>query len=366
MDAPALSSLRVDDQRLAQIAAGLNERPQPHRGPDRREAPRYPYRALNLRLTLRPGDPAGTTCDIAARNISRGGLGALSTRFVYPGTACVVTLRGRHGQDTRIAGRVTHCRYLPGSGTVYELGVALATPVDAALFAAEAQTLRVLLVDASPRVHELIEHFVAQLNTELTSAETLDEAAAAALSQDFDLILLDLENPSWEAFRVTRELRKAGYLGPIVGLAVQTGRSLRNKCEAAGCTGYLPKPLTPTSVAALLNSLRIPPLYSTLADQAHLVPLINRFVAELRPLARRLSAAVEAGDVKGLHTLARQLRADAGSYGYAAITQEAEHVQALAAIDAPKHHLRSVVYDLIHLCLVAHPATHAPAHRSDD
>ncbi|MCK4341640.1 MAG: hypothetical protein KAY37_07955 [Phycisphaerae bacterium] len=55
--------------------------------------------------------------------------------------------------------------------------------------------------------------------------------------------------------------------------------------------------------------------------------------------------------------IARKLRADAGSYGFAVITEEAKHVQALVALVVPPARLRPALYDLIHLCLAARPAT---------
>lgn len=349
--------LRVDNDTVKRHLDRLDERAGRPRGIDLRVSERYRYRIGQTTLTLAQGDDQVVSQAAAPRNLSREGIGLLTGRFVYPGTPCRVGLRSLYGQDDASRGRVVRCRYLVGSPSLHEVGIRFNRPIDVELFAADAMLVRILLVDESPAMQRLLAGFLEGMNAELTFTTTALDAASAALTQEFDLILLDLESPDTDAFTVTRELRRAGYLGPMVGLAVQTGRTLRARCEEAGCTGYLAKPITRDALRTLVGSLRDEPVLSTLARDVTMAPLIDQFVRGLRGRARKLAIAVEQGNREQVRDVALRLRGDAGSYGFDAISEEAEHVQALAALDVPLPRLRSAVYELIHLCLAARPAT---------
>ena len=357
MERDAPTALRVDDRTVRRFLDRLDSRACPSRGMDRRLSERFDYRVGTVTLGLCTEAGTVTRHLAASRNISRQGVGVLAGQFIYPGTPCRVTLRGMHGRDEIVAGRVVRCHYLSGSASLYDVGMQLDRVIDAARFTARARTIRVLLVDQLPAMHDLVASFVEPRNVKLSRATTALDAAAAALAGNFDLILLDLENASLDPFSITDELRRAGYLGPIVGLAVETGQLLDDRCRVAGCTGYLQKPLTRQALLALVDSLTQESLFSSLDHDAAMARLINDFVGGLRERAGRLSAAFEAGDLDGVHRLARELRAHAGSYGFETITEEAQQVQALVALEASPARLRSALYDLIHLCLCARPAS---------
>ena len=349
--------LRVDNDTVKRYLDRLDRSAGRPMGIDLRVSERFNYRIGQTTLALSQGDDQVVSQAAAPRNLSREGIGLLTGQFVYPGTPCRVALRSLYSHDDIAGGRVVRCRYLNGSPGLHEVGIRFNRPIDVELFAADAKVVRILHVDENLQMHRLFETFLEGMNAELTCTTTALDAASAALTQEFDLILLDLESQDTDAFTVTRELRRAGYLGPMVGLAVQTGRTLRARCEEEGCTGYLAKPVTRDALCSLVESLRDEPVLSTLAHDVTMAPLIDQFVRGLRGRARQLALAADSGDRELVRDVALKLRGDAGSYGFDAISEEAEHVQALASLDAPIPRLRSAAYELIHLCLAARPAT---------
>jgi len=135
---------------------------------------------------------------------------------------------------------------------------------------------------------------------------------------------------------------------------------VRDRCAAAGCTGYLTKPLLREQLCSLVAALADQPLLSSLAHDPALAPLIDRFVAGLREKVTEMSRASQLSDLSGLARLVQDLRAQAGSYGFEPISEEAALVQALIVTGAPDEQIRPALHGLMDACLRARPATSPP------
>lgn len=350
--------LRVDRATVTQFLDRLDAQNRRTDGIDLRGSERFSYRPETTTIEIAQGEEASAFYATAARNISRGGMGIITGQFVYPGTVCRVSLESPQGTTGWTSGRVVRCRYLIGSPSLHEVGVQFDRPVDVELFADLARVRQILLVDPEPTTRRLFASFLQPFKVELSWATNSLDAATEALTRDFDLLLIDLESHDINAFVVVRELRNAGYLGPVIGMALDSGHDLRKRCHRAGCTGFLRKPITRDALRTLVDSLNHRPVLSTLTNDITMAPLIDQFVAGLRARAKRLSAACEQQDTRTVQRLARSLRGDAGSYGFEEITDAAEHVEILTGLHASMDRLRPAVYELVHMCLLARPAGH--------
>jgi hypothetical protein len=97
-----------------------------------------------------------------------------------------------------------------------------------------------------------------------------------------------------------------------------------------------------------------------LAGDPALAPLINRFATGLRDRVGEMSRAVQAGDRDAQERIVRDLRAQAGSYGFESISEEAALVHTLITADVPSRSVHAALQRLIDLCLRARPATSPP------
>lgn len=82
------------------------------------------------------------------------------------------------------------------------------------------------------------------------------EGINSAMNTIFDLILLDIQLPGMDGYATARELRKIPGVAdiPIVALTSYAMAGDREKALAAGCTGYIEKPINPKTFTEQIRS----------------------------------------------------------------------------------------------------------------
>lgn len=82
----------------------------------------------------------------------------------------------------------------------------------------------------------------------------------AARKSPPDLILLDIQLPAMDGYEVARALRRIQSLRriPIVAVTSYAMVGDREKCLAAGCNGYIEKPINPETFVGEIAQYVIP------------------------------------------------------------------------------------------------------------
>ena len=82
------------------------------------------------------------------------------------------------------------------------------------------------------------------------------EGINSAMNTIFDLILLDIQLPGMDGYATAHELRKIPGVAntPIVALTSYAMAGDREKALAAGCTGYIEKPINPKTFTEQIRS----------------------------------------------------------------------------------------------------------------
>jgi CheY-like chemotaxis protein len=117
----------------------------------------------------------------------------------------------------------------------------------------------VLLIEDNEQNRYLATFLLERQGCRVTSAEDGPEGIATATIQNFDLILLDIQLPTMDGYAVARALRSNPALGdvPIVAVTSYAMVGDRENALAAGCNGYIEKPINPeTFVAEVSRYLR--------------------------------------------------------------------------------------------------------------
>lgn len=107
--------------------------------------------------------------------------------------------------------------------------------------------MKILYIEDNDQNYYLVNFILTARGYDVTRARDGCEGIESAKKDRFDLILLDIQLPGMDGYATARELRKdLGMSGtPIVALTSYAMAGDREKALAAGCSGYIEKPINP-------------------------------------------------------------------------------------------------------------------------
>ena len=117
----------------------------------------------------------------------------------------------------------------------------------------------ILLVDDSVHNSKLTQFLLRQSGFEVGTAENAEQALSALEQHVPDLILMDIQLPGMDGLALTRHLRRDSSLRdvPIVAFTASAIKGDEEIARAAGCDGYITKPIdTRTFVSVLRKYIR--------------------------------------------------------------------------------------------------------------
>ncbi len=120
---------------------------------------------------------------------------------------------------------------------------------------------RILIVDDNPTNLKLVRVLLAGEGYEVRTAVDADDALAQLADFQPRLILMDLQLPGMDGLTLTRRLKQDPATRGIAILAL-TSYAMKGdeeKALAAGCDGYITKPIDPDDFSAIVNRHLSPP-----------------------------------------------------------------------------------------------------------
>jgi len=91
--------------------------------------------------------------------------------------------------------------------------------------------------------------------TRVDVAENGKQAVEMALTNQYDLILMDLKMPTMDGLEATRIIRQKGITVPIYVLTADVYKETQDKSHLAGADGFLKKPVETNKLAEVIAKI---------------------------------------------------------------------------------------------------------------
>jgi two-component system, cell cycle response regulator DivK len=105
---------------------------------------------------------------------------------------------------------------------------------------------KVLCIEDNPQNMRLVRKILLSAGYSVLEAVDGLSGIELALQQRPDVILMDINLPDIDGLEATHRLRMCAEMvaTPIIALTANAMHGDRERCLAAGCNGYVPKPIT--------------------------------------------------------------------------------------------------------------------------
>ena len=117
---------------------------------------------------------------------------------------------------------------------------------------------RVLLVEDNATNRLVGVRLLANLGYQPYAVESGAEALKALCTEEYDLVLMDIQMPDMDGFEATRRVREQivsvrNHAIPIIAMTANVQESDRQACLAAGMNDFVPKPVRPNQLSEVLK-----------------------------------------------------------------------------------------------------------------
>ncbi len=116
-------------------------------------------------------------------------------------------------------------------------------------------SVRILAVDDSASMRQMVGFTLKAAGYEVAEAEDGVAALQLARSERFQLILCDVNMPNMDGITLVRELRQLPEykFTPLLVLTTESGQDKKSEGKSAGATGWLVKPFNPEQLIATVQ-----------------------------------------------------------------------------------------------------------------
>jgi two-component system chemotaxis response regulator CheY len=116
---------------------------------------------------------------------------------------------------------------------------------------------RILVVDDSPTMRQLLGLALRKLDAEIVQASDGVDALRKLMGARFDLALVDINMPVMDGLKLIQLVRKEEALQnlPVIVITTEGSESPRDQALALGANAYLTKPVEPSRVLGAVREL---------------------------------------------------------------------------------------------------------------
>jgi len=104
---------------------------------------------------------------------------------------------------------------------------------------------KILLVEDDAMIRKMVGLRLRMKGHQVDEAENGKLGMEAALSGNYDLVLLDMHMPVMDGYETARNMRRQNYTGIIIAVTASAMSEETSLAIEAGCNHFIPKPIGP-------------------------------------------------------------------------------------------------------------------------
>jgi len=193
---------------------------------------------------------------------------------------------------------------------------------------------RVLVADDNLDNQRLIEHYLHRLGADVSLVDNGAMAVEAALQEDYDLILMDMQMPEMDGPTATHMLRQIGCTIPIIALTANAGSEDKTRCLEAGCNDFLGKPIVKQRFYDVISQYLLSgEAIDTSQDDVELEALKGKFIQGLPQRQDELMTVFNDNDHLAVKSIMHQFKGSSAGYGFKRLGEIAKVAEAKLKAD---------------------------------
>ena len=241
---------------------------------------------------------------------------------------------------------------------------------------------RILLVEDNDLNQEVATELLRDAGFSVELAENGQIALNKILTNDYDIVLMDMQMPVMDGITATQEIRKNSRYKdiPIVAMTANAMQGDRNRCMEAGMNDHVIKPIEPEDLwKALLKWIKpkyvkvdmsqIKPsvnqdtalpfaikgldiengLHRVMGKKTLYISMLRKFIAGQKLAPDEIITALDKNDRSTAERLAHTLKSVSGNIGATGLQQLAEKVETAIKKDQPRNELNGLLVALKNL-----------------
>ena len=229
--------------------------------------------------------------------------------------------------------------------------------------------LSILLVEDNEMNRMVVQNTLHYFNCKVTEAENGLEAVKILKTQNFDLILMDIQMPEMDGIEATKVIRKELKLStPIIALTANAFKTEIEKCKQAGMNDYVTKPFEEAVLLeAIVKHTRSKngnpsldnemnpnqPLYnlnvlrdSSRSSDEFVLKMVGIFVEQTKETIQKIDAALESNNFLEISRLIHKIRPSVDNMGILSIQSDMKALEKIAKETQNKGQI-TAIYTLV-------------------
>ncbi len=209
-------------------------------------------------------------------------------------------------------------------------------------------TARILCADDNEDNRRLIAYLLDKTGAQLTLVENGQQVVEVALSEEFDLILMDMQMPEMDGLEATTLLKQAGFNQPIIMLTANVDAASKQQILQAGADGHFAKPIDTIGFYQMLGEWlkhKAEPGTEPVANSLEHEKIVTDYRHSLAAKLQDIEHALHQDDWPGLKQHMHKMKGAAGSFGFnllSEIASEAEGCIVNQELETAQLHLAKI------------------------